>query len=434
MSRGIIRCNVGLLMCSFLFLLIVIIFISKSDRLKEYINKHFKRIFIIAFILAVLGRYFSIFLSFCIEKYINDFNLFVGWADIMIDTGLKGFTTEYPALYLYVLYGMRWVLRIFSLDNNYLITCLFMRTPAILCDLGIAYFIYKLAIKKVPKVNALLLSSMILFSPTFVINSSMWGQIDSILALALIASFYYLDNDKPIISVLFYFIGCMVKIQGIFFAPIYGMIYILPYIKRKKRLTISNIIKEFLVPIVMCVLIFILLTLPFKTSINQIWILDFFKHISTKHPQNTLGAFNLFGLFGGNHVSYLNGFLFLDYKTWGYIFIVVICIVCVYFTLRSTKHSIYLLGAFCICALFTLGVSMHERYILPLIPLMLIGYIYDNDKRFIYIAAIYTLLSWFDQDVILFRLFLNNSIAFKVASFISVAMFLGVLLFTIKKV
>jgi membrane-associated HD superfamily phosphohydrolase len=143
---------------------------------------------------------------------------------------------------------------------------------------------------------------------------------------------------------------------------------------------------------------------------------------------------NLFGLFGGNHISYFNSFLFLDYKTWGYIFIALICAACIYLTINSPKHSIYLLSAFCICALFTLGVSMHERYILPLIPLMLIGYIYDNDNKYVYIAVIYTILSWFNQAMILFHLFFQNIVVFKVASFFSVVMFVCVLIFTCLKI
>ena len=68
-------------------------------------------------------------------------------------------------------------------DTSYRIL---IEMPAILCDLAIAFIIYKWASKKYNKSSGLLLAMLALFMPAVIMDSCGWGQIDSVFTLATI--------------------------------------------------------------------------------------------------------------------------------------------------------------------------------------------------------------------------------------------------------
>ena len=70
-----------------------------------------------------------------------------------------------------------------------------------------------------------LVYTLILFIPTSLINSALWGQCDSIYTAFTLISLYYLIDDKIIPSFIFAGIAFSFKLQFVFILPLYIYLY-----------------------------------------------------------------------------------------------------------------------------------------------------------------------------------------------------------------
>jgi Gpi18-like mannosyltransferase len=68
--------------------------------------------------------------------------------------------------------------------------------------------------------------SIIILSPTLILNSSWWGQCDSIYVSFIIISIYFLIKGKYLKSFIFLGISFSFKLQFVFILPLYGLIYL----------------------------------------------------------------------------------------------------------------------------------------------------------------------------------------------------------------
>ena len=62
--------------------------------------------------------------------------------------------------------------------------------------------------------------AVVLFAPTVVVNSSAWGQCDSIYAAFCLGSLYFLLRNKPWWACVFFGVALSFKLQAIFFLPV----------------------------------------------------------------------------------------------------------------------------------------------------------------------------------------------------------------------
>ena len=424
MSYRIARCYIIIAIgfAAVLLAALMLIFEKRFTRLNTFIKKHEKLLVGLALGGGLLYYLIAIMGYMGVEKFVKDFDVFLMWSKALLDDGLKGFMSEYPPFGLYILALLQAILRIFGLGDHYLAASLLMKMPAILSTLAIAYLAYVWAKKSYSDAKPWLIMVIIAFNPAFIINASMWGQMDMVMILAAVLSFYYLKQQKAVPALLLYTVGCLIKPQMIFLAPVFGMFLILPVFEKRER---RDAIKNIIIGAALSVVLFFVAALPFKERFTDIWLIDFFGHITSEHPVNTASAFNLFGLAGGSFKPYTDGFLFLNYQIWGYIFIALICIiVAVMCAKNKNRRDTFMLGAFCMAAVFTLGVSMHERYILPAIAFMAISLVFYKDKRSVIFTLLYTLLAVINQSIILFDLFGGKEWTFRLCSGISVAIFI----------
>ncbi len=434
MPHQILRCYIAIAVCTLLVTIsgLMLIFNKLFPRLREAIEKREKLFFWLILTFGFLGYIVSIFGYMGVEKFVKDFDVFWMWSRMMLDSGPRGFLTEYPPFGLYILTFSQFILRLIHLQDNYFVTLVVMKMPAVLASLATAYIAYKWAKKEHSGLKPLLIMIILTYNPAFLINASMWGQMDMVMIFFAVLSFYYLKNAKLIPSVLLYTVGCMIKPQMIFFAPIFGMFMVLYVWDKNSR---KESLKKLGLGILISVAMFFIATLPFKESFTDIWLIDFFKHIANEHPVNTASAFNLFGLHGGSFRPYTNSFLFLNYKVWGYIFIGLICAFCAFLCVKNKdRKNVFLLSAFCIAAVFTLGLSMHERYIIPAITLLVMSSVYLDKKIITTLALAYTYLATINQCIILFDLFGGKIWTFRLWSGISTAVFVLFTIFVIHEI
>ncbi len=121
----------------------------------------------------------------------EDMTLFQGWAARLDEVGLRHFYTEgqfadYPPGYLYVL----WLTSKLSATPGYLL----LKLPAIVADLGVAWlagvFAVRLARRPVSRWWPIRLPRHCrrLFNPAVFGVSAIWGQVDSVPTLFVLAS------------------------------------------------------------------------------------------------------------------------------------------------------------------------------------------------------------------------------------------------------
>lgn len=88
-------------------------------------------------------------------------------------------------------------------------------------DFVAAIFVYKIARLRHPKGLAPLIAMFLfLFTPTVVLNSALWGQVDIIYTTGLLACLYFLLRQRPIWAFIAFGLALAVKLQAIFLLPL----------------------------------------------------------------------------------------------------------------------------------------------------------------------------------------------------------------------
>ena len=120
--------------------------------------------------------------------HVQDTGLFRAWTAFAGDHHVwEYYTTElyvdYPPVYLYVLYGIGKLTGLLGIspDTGLYLACI--RSIPILFDALTTVFVYRLAEKQVGQNKALVLAALCAVNPAHILNSTVWGQVDSVTTL-----------------------------------------------------------------------------------------------------------------------------------------------------------------------------------------------------------------------------------------------------------
>lgn len=314
---------------------------------------------VVAFLLRVL-------LSF-LPGFQADILTWYAWADRLVNLGFAKFYdpkiwTHYTPGYLYIWRILGIIKKTFHLSGEGFLLQLF-KFPNNLADILTAILIYKILLKKSSR-WALLGLIFHLFNPALIFNSSVWGQLDSLLIFLLLTSFYLLLEKRMIfLSSLVFAFAFLVKPQALFILPIMTVLLI-----KKHRL--NETFKYFSG----CLLTSLLLALPFFPHDPIFGLPKLILQMSKDYPYTTLNAFNFWRLFGNWQKDDV---LFLGWSKfyWGffiYLFFEVIIVFYLLFKKRVKKETYYLAASLSLFNFFFFPTRIHERYLLPSLPFLLI--------------------------------------------------------------
>lgn len=320
---------------------------------------------------------------FC-KGFTVDVSCFVLWARRVYDLGFGEFYSpnyfaDYPPGYMYILYLIGGIYKLFGVEYLSSACLLLIKMPAILCDLAIGYLVYDLASKRFNPNVSLVLSALFLFNPAILMNSSIWGQVDSVYTLVIILICLQLEKGKMIPSYFLFILGVLLKPQTLIFAPLILMgIFEHVFLKNFNR---KNFFKN-LIGGCLSLATFAILSLPF--GFRQ--VLEKYTTTLGSYQYVSVNAYNIWTLFGLNWTSQNKEFLFLTYKTWGTILLVAITLLSlVFFYLwKERKERYYLSGAFLMISVFIFSVRMHERYMFAGVVLLLFAYLVSENKNYLY--------------------------------------------------
>lgn len=346
-------------------------------------------------IFILLGLAFGIRLigAAAYKGYDVDMNCFSSWSNMVYQNGLSEFYysdgfTDYPPGYMYILYLLGAIRNTFGfLSENYMI----LKMPAILCDLATGLFVYKIARKRFEEIPSIVLASFLLFNPVIILNSAIWGQVDSVFTLAIVLMCYFIIEKKLPYAYFIFAIGILLKPQALIFTPvlIYGIIDQVFL----ENFNWKNFFKQLGLGL-LAIFTLYLATTPFFLKFENVSffeavrnsIIEVITHYQTtmkSYEFATVNGYNLWAFFGLNWASQDGTFLGITYSALGNIFIILIVAVATYisFGCKKSKGKYFFIGAFIVCSMFLFSVRMHERYMYPAIILLLLTFIYEPRKE-----------------------------------------------------
>ncbi|MBQ8637276.1 MAG: glycosyltransferase family 39 protein [Clostridia bacterium] len=383
------------------------------------------------FILLAAGLIIRYIGAVVYPGYEHDMNCFKGWADLMFKEGPGGFYTsdmftDYPPVYMYVLWFIGALKNLIPMSDT--AVTLLIKTPAIICDLLIGLLLFNVANRKAGEKTAYYASALWIFNPAVFINSSLWGQVDSVFTLLVFLAILLVTEKKIVPSFFVFAVSVMLKPQTLFYTPILLLAVaeetIYPAFKPKELLRYIGFgILAILFALAICV--------PFGLS-NVIK-----QYIGTlsSYQYASVNAYNLWSALGLNWSALTPQMSFAGTA----LIAAVVILASVFFFNMKSESKYFWLGGFICFGVFVLAVKMHERYAFPVILLLLAGFVIDRKSRqkmWVYLAV--TVTQIINAGYVLFYTIdgknLTNSelLTARVMGFVAVGVFVWLLYSTVR--
>jgi Gpi18-like mannosyltransferase len=308
----------------------------------------------------------------------GDLRLFQLWAGRLDNVGPRHFYVtgqfqDYPPGYLYVL----WLTGKISAAPGYLL----LKLPAMLADLGLAWFAGTLAsriaapaLRERLPVRALVAAG-VLFNPAVIALSAGWGQVDSVPAMLVVLTLLLLYTGRPslgreIASFVSFAVAVAMKPQAGFVLPLLLYALYRRYLHgRTTQQLIDGALSIGLVA-VPALLLWSISGLAF--GMGPVKLVRFYRHSASVYPVTSANAFNFWGSIAfwrndstGANVLRIAGIPALHVGEFLLLAGVVFVIWRVHRAIESGAHEALMLtvGSALVSLLaFTFLTRMHERY------------------------------------------------------------------------
>ncbi|MFZ5986080.1 MAG: glycosyltransferase family 39 protein [Bacillota bacterium] len=353
------------------------------------------------------GLIIRIIVAPIIEGFSVDIGCFKAWANAAANDLPNFYNTgmfvDYPPFYILILSIIGTIGKAFNMAYNSSSYLLLIKLPSIIADVVTAYLIYRMASKQFKPEFGLLLSALYVFNPAVLLNSTLWGQVDSFFTMMIIIALMLIKAEQKPLATAVFAAAVLMKPQAIIFLPVLGCELVIELFKRKN---IKNIVLSTVYGLITTVAIL----LPFSSGKSPLWIYDLYMKTKDGYTYATLNAFNLFGLLGANLRQDSEIFFVLSYSTWGWIFFFAICCVLTPFLYYKAKNSgvTDVTALVQIVGIFVLWTRMHERYMFPAVALALIAYISLKDIRFLALFGGFTATVFINTQDVLSRMLLTD--------------------------
>ncbi|MGC7871429.1 hypothetical protein ACPUYX_07830 [Desulfosporosinus sp. SYSU MS00001] len=381
----------------FLAALVSFFILKSSQKYKEILSKLIidrsnQRIIMVTLICA--GLLLRIALGILIEGHPFDLNTFKSWAASAANNFSQFYmgrhASDYPPLYIYILYLIGKIGSLKAMSAYYTIL---LKLPSILADIITALLLFKLACKYLSAELSTMVAAFYIFNPAVFVNSTIWGQVDSFFTLLIVTAVVLLMERKLVYAAIFFTSSVLMKPQGIIFLPI----LFFELVRQKSLKSIGKVLISGL-------LTAITIILPFSLQQNPLWIVKLFTSTLGEYPYASVNAFNFFYLLGANYKKDTSPFLFLNYHSWGLIFIVLVTLLAWFVFAKGKKESFLSVSALIlISGVFLFSASMHERYLFPAAALALLAFIYTKDKRFMLLSIGVSVTGFVNTYLILYQ-------------------------------
>ena len=246
---------------------------------------------------GLLLRVLIAFVLFPKQGFSTDMQLFASWATTLARVGPGSFYAsatgaDYPPGYLYVL----WLLG----NAPASALPLLLKVPAVLADLGIALVICWAARRWLGERAGLIAAALYLFIPATWYDSALWGQVDAVGALLLVASLVLLIERQSEAAIALAVLAILVKPQEAI-----GLVVVLPVLVRR-HLILPGSRWRLLTSAAAGVAALVLPLVPFDIG-GIAGLLRLFQSDADRYSVLTANAFNLWALVGSTPLAQIFG-------------------------------------------------------------------------------------------------------------------------------
>ena len=357
-------------------------------------------LFTLAFTLRIIAAGFS-------RGFDSDTACFAAWAERMFHLGPRNFYsdtvfTDYPPGYMYLLYPVGALRALLNIGYGAAGHLILLKLPAIACDIACGLLLYREAGRRLGELKPLLLTAAYLLNPAVLLNSSVWGQVDSVYTLLLVIMCLSLIRGRDFPAYASFCLGILIKPQMLLFAPILfvgilNQVFLKDFSLKK---LLRSLMSGFL-----SLLGMLLLILPFGLT-N---VLEQYLNTVGSYPYAAVNAYNFWGLLGLNWISQDNTFLGLPYRFYGLTAIAAALVMVLFLGLKPGSRkgpdrggNYPLLAALFMTSVFVFSVRMHERYLYPAVVLLLFACLYLPSKRLYLCYSAFSLLHFYNTAHVLF--------------------------------
>lgn len=280
-----------------------------------------------------------------------------------IPEGIYSVDVDYPPIFLILLSIISPLAHFFYENNLDELFQFAMKLFPLMFDISIIVFLYRKFSPKASLIWAL--------NPGVIINSSMWGQTDAMLAFFLILMMYYINKKDSKMACISFAFCCLTKLQGAYLLPI-----LLAYLITDGT-KIINKIKSLMFGALTGLAFF----LPFMISNKNILLpLDVYLYGGTKYNEINCGAAN-FHIFEHNATPSPIQELIAP-------FLIIFCMLLFAIKFHQTKN-LNLTSCFYLYCVFMITFTQRERYSFCAMTVLLLLFVFMKEKKY----AILSILS-----------------------------------------
>lgn len=190
--------------------------------------------------LLVLGLALRVFIAgvyLPLSGFRIDVGDFTAWGQRLASLGPahfyeQGYFSDYPPGYLYVLWVLGSIGGLLTPIVGIDLTGGLVKIPGIAADIGVAWLLFVIARRWGPSLTrrvqpetlGLIAATIYLFNPGVIFDSSVWGQIDSVGTLVLLATIYALGRGWTEVAAFGAVLALLVKFQFAFLIPIVAIV------------------------------------------------------------------------------------------------------------------------------------------------------------------------------------------------------------------
>ena len=231
------------------------------------------------------------------QGHVTDVATFEAWMRTLAESGTKTFYSaagfvDYPPGYMLILWVVGLIYHATAAYGDFTGDAMrvFVKLPAVICDIGLGYIIYLIARRTWPVAAAIVAMAVFSLNPISWLVSAYWGQADSVAAVFLIWAIYLAITKRFEWAWLALAFAVLIKPQPLVIAPI-----LLVYQIRVQGLTWRLVA----VPIVGFLVAYVG-SLPFAPVSNPLgviaWLYDRYHAGITVYPYNSVNALNLYSI------------------------------------------------------------------------------------------------------------------------------------------
>lgn len=350
-------------------------------------------------VLSVITILKLLFIFMCRSGFSSDVMCFTSWSNRVCEVGFSSFYGEnifcdYPPGYIFVLYFVGLLKNLFNIDYGSFAGRALLCMPSVIAEFVMTVFLCKTLERKNVKFAFGFSILSVMLNPLLILNTILWGQIDSFLAMFIVLSLSALREKKFSASAFYFAASVLIKPQALIFSPI----YIYEFISSKNFKKILYGFAGFSLPV-------LALSFLFQGEQNFSWLV--WKYASTLGEYNyfTVNAYNVYMLLGLNWKELFGSWGMIVYFAAG--FSTVICF-CYLFKSRD-KKSLFFAGYLLSVSMFMLSVKMHERYALCGVILLLFAFADSLDTNRLKMFAAGVILNAFNIGLVLYGYVVNGT-------------------------